>query len=67
MGLLDSIKGLFGSKTVDQLKDIADKNNDGKVDMADFNQAKDTADVNDDGTVNKEDLSAAKDKFSGQL
>lgn len=67
MGVFDSIKGLFGGKTVDQLKDAADQNNDGKVDMADFNQVKDAADVNDDGSVNKDDLSAAKDKLTGQL
>lgn len=66
MGLFDSIKGLFGGKVdVNQLKDVADQNNDGKVDMADFNQVKDVADVNDDGAANSQDLDAAKDKFTG--
>ena len=65
MGLLDSLKGLFGGKVnVDQLKDMADQNKDGKIDAADFEQVKDMADVNKDGTVNREDLNAAKDKFN---
>lgn len=65
MGLLDSLKGLFGGKVnVDQLKDMADQNKDGKIDAADFEQVKDLADVNKDGTVNREDLNAAKDKFN---
>lgn len=68
MGLLDTIKGLFGNKVnVDQLKDMADQNNDGKVDAADLGGIKDMADVNQDGQVNQEDLNAAKDKLTGQM
>lgn len=65
MGLLDSLKGLLGGKVdVNQLKDVADQNKDGKVDMADFEQVKDMADVNQDGAINKDDLNAAKDKLN---
>lgn len=68
MGLLDSLMGMFGKKDSglkDQAMDLADRNQDGKVDMADLNEVKDAADINKDGTVNSEDLSAIKDKFPG--
>ena len=68
MGLFDSIKGLFGNKVdIDQLKDMADQNNDGKIDTADLSGIQDMADVNKDGEVNQEDLNAAKDKLTGQM
>lgn len=70
MGLLDTIKGLLGNKDVNSLKDqamdVADRNNDGKVDMEDFNELKDSADLNQDGTVNKDDLDSLKDRFPGK-
>lgn len=73
MGLLDSLKGIFGGKS----NGMADALADGKLDM---NDVKDQAvsaldsnddgkldagdlDVNRDGQVNVEDIDAAKDKL----
>lgn len=67
MGLLDSLMGMLGKKDAglkDQAMDLADRNNDGQVNMADFNEIKSAADINQDGAVNKKDIQSAKDKFS---
>lgn len=67
MGLLDSLKGMLGkqdSGLKDQAMNLADRNNDGQVNMDDFNQIKSAGDINQDGTVNKDDLQEAKNKFS---
>ncbi len=77
MGLLDSIKGLFGHG-----KDAIDVNGDGQVNAADLGEvasnvqdaasnvaasASDVADVNNDGQVNTTDASAVVDKLKDQL
>lgn len=66
MGLLDSLMGIFGKNDgglKDQGMELADRNQDGKVDLADLHDIKNAADVNKDGAVNAEDLASIKDNL----
>ena len=64
MGLIDSLKNMLGKNKVEEaqnhLLEVADQNNDGKLDTADLGAIKDQAtnllDRNNDGDVNSTDL-----------
>lgn len=77
MGLLDSLKGLFGKG-----KEVADVNGDGQINAADLgaaagsvqdvatnaaSSASNLVDANNDGQVNTADASAVVDKIKDQL
>ena len=70
MGLLDSIKGMFGKGS-----NVADVNNDGQVNAADLGAAaqaasstvSQAADVNNDGQVNVADAQAAATDIQGTV